>query len=471
MRRDLVAVLSFLGCPLAPCVAYIPACIKSGGVIEVNNSPRTSSPRTRLCLANGEETGEKHDSVEAVDATLGHTHNDAEDIPIEAPDVVGLKERDVPVWVMPDDAPLGLYRADNRGNVYSVRTRKKDDLVIRRKLKPHSCQPGDSARYILSFKGRHTRVSTQRIMMATFEVPYPDGQLPNEDGKGKWTWQIVNNNGDLSDNRLSNLSYTKTARRSSRGTPRRTRRAGPDLTDVVDSFSWRVHPDHPEIEVAMEGAIRYSDRNGGERKKYLIPAMTNKGFAQAQWVDPTSGKNKSIMMHKVVYRTWGRWVPEYASSYWRVRHINGNKMDNHLVNLEVVSCEETYRIPKPEQKLNPRNKSGVSSVNWASSQKAWSAFGMKGGKQIHLGYFNDITTAEKVLNEFKSFERFRHLKALEQSRDPDVVSKGSRTDFKGKNSAEYSREDFMRFKELCESQDIDLASYGLLDSNGEQGGF
>lgn len=72
-----------------------------------------------------------------------------------------------------------------------------------------------------------------------------------------------------------------------------------------------------------------------------------------------------------------------------IDHINGNKADNRITNLRVVSFVENGQ----NRKLDARSKSGTSGVWWSPRQKAWKVYIRVNGRNIHLGYFKDKASA------------------------------------------------------------------------------
>ncbi|CAN0006782.1 unnamed protein product [Choristocarpus tenellus] len=170
------------------------------------------------------------------------------------------------------------------------------------------------------------------------------------------------------------------------------------------------------LQVAMEGAIRYSDASRNT-VKYIRPWIDHYGSVQSRWlVSPKEKKRRTVVLHNIVYRTWGRWIPEYQSSYWRVVHINGDKQNNRMTNLEMRSVEEIYRMQEPDQKLHAVKASGIAGVVWDEAKEKWKVKGRADRKDIHLGYFDKVSEAERVLDEFKSIRKFYLVKALEQTK-------------------------------------------------------
>jgi hypothetical protein len=75
-----------------------------------------------------------------------------------------------------------------------------------------------------------------------------------------------------------------------------------------------------------------------------------------------------------------------------IDHINGDAMDDRLVNLRLANPSEN----KINQKIRCDNKSGFKGVSWYSRDSKWkAAIGLR-GKRYHLGYFNTAEDAHAV---------------------------------------------------------------------------
>lgn len=68
-----------------------------------------------------------------------------------------------------------------------------------------------------------------------------------------------------------------------------------------------------------------------------------------------------------------------------IDHINGNKLDNRLVNLRFVSYKENIRNSSSKN----NSTSGFKGVSWDSSRNKWIASIQHGGKTHHIGRFDN----------------------------------------------------------------------------------
>jgi len=103
-----------------------------------------------------------------------------------------------------------------------------------------------------------------------------------------------------------------------------------------------------------------------------------------------------IRLHRAVWAlTYGEW-PE-----GEVDHIDGDRLNNDITNLRVVSASGNQR----NQKRRKNNTSGLVGVSWYKPYKKWRATISVGkGRSKHLGYFDSIEDAaaawEKARQEY-----------------------------------------------------------------------
>jgi len=70
-------------------------------------------------------------------------------------------------------------------------------------------------------------------------------------------------------------------------------------------------------------------------------------------------------------------------------HINGDRADNRIENLRVVTPKENQQ----NQKKFVSNTSGATGVHWHVRHKRWQARIFVNGKRVHLGAFDDVNLA------------------------------------------------------------------------------
>lgn len=96
--------------------------------------------------------------------------------------------------------------------------------------------------------------------------------------------------------------------------------------------------------------------------------------------------------HRVIWAlNYGEWPGSY------IDHINGDKQDNRIENLRVVSHREN--MLNAPRKSN--NTSGTPGVSWNKRDRKWSASIKHNGRAVSLGYF---WTKEAAVRARKSAE-------------------------------------------------------------------
>lgn len=86
------------------------------------------------------------------------------------------------------------------------------------------------------------------------------------------------------------------------------------------------------------------------------------------------------------------WIYSYGEEPKCIDHINGNPLDNRLLNLRNVTQKTNAR----NQKMNKTNSSGFAGVSWCKNKKKWMAQIKVNQKTKFLGYFANISDAVKA---------------------------------------------------------------------------
>ena len=82
-----------------------------------------------------------------------------------------------------------------------------------------------------------------------------------------------------------------------------------------------------------------------------------------------------------------------------VDHRDGDKLNNRFNNLHLTTESGNNR----NKRMQSNNTSGITGVFWHKRDKRWRAQAYDNtGKNKYLGYFNDITEAAAVVQNFRN---------------------------------------------------------------------
>lgn len=103
-----------------------------------------------------------------------------------------------------------------------------------------------------------------------------------------------------------------------------------------------------------------------------------------------------ICINYILYRTHRLiWAFHYGASLYLIDHINNDPFDNRIENLrECRNSQNSQNSRTPKS-----NTSGVKGVAWCMQKQKWRARIVADGKEFHVGFFNDIEEAKKIIAE------------------------------------------------------------------------
>lgn len=140
----------------------------------------------------------------------------------------------------------------------------------------------------------------------------------------------------------------------------------------------------PETLTVLQTNIAYDPETGNFR--WLVNKAGKKAGEQAGCVDPVTNYRSVCVNRTRYYEHYlailfsGQTVP---NGMW-IDHINGNKSDNRLFNLRVVTPSQNGHH---RTKLNKNNKSGAAGVRFDPSRGKFFAYINVNRKMIALGRF------------------------------------------------------------------------------------
>ena len=113
-----------------------------------------------------------------------------------------------------------------------------------------------------------------------------------------------------------------------------------------------------------------------------------------------AGSKVTVLMHRVVLERMG------FKDFKDTDHINRDRADNRRSNLRPATRTENGRNRGPQR----NNKSGFKGVHWDKRLGKWQARIRVNGKNIHLGYFDNLQDAisARLSAEAKYFGEFTY---------------------------------------------------------------
>lgn len=107
-------------------------------------------------------------------------------------------------------------------------------------------------------------------------------------------------------------------------------------------------------------------------------------------IDRSVGYLRISVFHRKLWAHRVAWMMVYGEApNGQIDHINGDKLDNRISNLRVVTMTENRR----NQRRPRNNRSGYVGVAWNPKNRNWNARIGVGGRTLHLGSFECIDDA------------------------------------------------------------------------------
>jgi len=101
---------------------------------------------------------------------------------------------------------------------------------------------------------------------------------------------------------------------------------------------WKTIPGYSRYKASSDGEIYTPNWKGGKTGSIMKPALDGNGYFRTMLVDD-EGRNRTIKVHRIIAQTF----IENPEELKEVNHLNGNKADNRLCNLEWVSHQQNIR--------------------------------------------------------------------------------------------------------------------------------
>ena len=137
----------------------------------------------------------------------------------------------------------------------------------------------------------------------------------------------------------------------------------------------------------IPGWEKYGVSTDGEVKnlktgKILKPYLTRYGYLQ---VVLSNVKPITIRIHQLMAMTYLEHIPNGHEKV--VDHINGNKLENKLENLRLLSNRDNVNLSRKTGKRKGKGTSQYLGVAWNKRNNKWRAMIDLNGKRKCLGYF------------------------------------------------------------------------------------
>ena len=128
------------------------------------------------------------------------------------------------------------------------------------------------------------------------------------------------------------------------------------------------------------------------KERILITSFDGVGYFNVNLCK--NGVKKTFKIHKLVAIAFLNHTPDGLNLV--VNHINFNKLDNKLVNLEVITQRENTN------RKHLKSSSKYVGVMWDKANKKWRSQIRKNGKVNYLGLFlNELDASKAYQNELK----------------------------------------------------------------------
>lgn len=164
---------------------------------------------------------------------------------------------------------------------------------------------------------------------------------------------------------------------------------------------FNVLKEYPYYMVSNEGDVYSKITN-----KLLKKIKSSNGY---EFVNLYKNKKGKVMLvHQLVAIAFLNHNP--SGQEMVVDHINGNKKDNRLCNLQVISQRDNSTKDKTNQ------KSGFFGVAWSTQNKKWQVRPRINGRKYLLGYYDCPEEAHK---EYLKFTKY--IDGIKQGKTVDEI--------------------------------------------------
>lgn len=144
-------------------------------------------------------------------------------------------------------------------------------------------------------------------------------------------------------------------------------------------------PNYPKYQVSNLGRVKSFNKG----KEIFLKTVNNRCYLQVVLYEDKNPK--TIQVHRLVAMTFLNHVSDSCSGIV-IDHINNNKQDNRLENLQLITVRQN----------NSKDRTGGASafvgVYWQEKLKKWGSAIFYKKRRIHLGFFTNEFEAANVYN-------------------------------------------------------------------------
>jgi hypothetical protein len=137
------------------------------------------------------------------------------------------------------------------------------------------------------------------------------------------------------------------------------------------SLTWRFRPSEM---FGNEARAKQFNTAFGGREFGCMAAGYKKGMVDG----------RLYLAHRIIWK-----MVHGADPDGDIDHINGDRADNRIANLRVVTRRDNCRNVRRRKS----NRSGANGVTWYPRYQKWKVRIIAKGKDTHLGYFSDLQEA------------------------------------------------------------------------------
>jgi hypothetical protein len=101
--------------------------------------------------------------------------------------------------------------------------------------------------------------------------------------------------------------------------------------------------------------------------------------------------SKIFSVHRLIFLMHHNWLPK------EIDHIDCNPTNNNIENLRPATRSEN----SSNRGLMANNTSGIKGVTWHRTSNKWEASCQVNKKRVKIGYFEELSEAEKVVKSFR----------------------------------------------------------------------